>query len=618
MVALRTTKHAFTSGELAPEMLGRGELRAYENGARRLRNVVLQPTGGVTRRPGLHHVATLPGQARLVPFEYSTEQVFLFVLTDGQLSIRAGDTPVASLVAPWTAAMLDQIAYTQDSETLLLLHPAMPPQRVVRSAAGIWSIAAWSLAREPFFRFADAAVTLTPSAATGSITLTASAAVFAAGHVGVRFRLDGRRVLVTAVASATSATATVEDTLAGIAATATWDEAAFSAVHGWPVSACFHQQRLVLGGSRDLPNRLWFSRTGLSFDFDTGTGLDDEAIAFALVSDQANAIRSVFSGQHLQVFTSGAEWMVTGDPLTPSSIQLTRQTRVGSPVDRMVPPVDVDGATIFVSRAGQGVFEFAYTQLQQSYQANDLAILARHLIGAPRVMAYDQAARLLHLAMADGSLATLTLYRAEEVTAWTRQETDGAFRSIAEAGGTIWCVVERGDDFQLVRLDAALPLDAAISAVSATPQARWAGLGHLEGLTVGVLADGAPREAAFVLDGAVTLDPPASTVQIGLPFAHIIEPLPPPGGTQRLVSATFRLLETPAIAVDLGRGARPVAFRRLDTPLLDAPPVPFTGDVTLRGLGWRRDSLAPLWRVEGAAPLPLALLSVTTDTRMND
>lgn len=618
MVGIRKTKHAFTSGELAPELLGRSELRAHELGARRLRNVVLQPTGGVTRRPGLRHVATLPGPARLVPFEYSTEQVFLCVLTDGTLTVRSGDNAVATLAAPWSAAMLDQIAFAQDSESLLLLHPAMPPQRVKRSTAGDWSLSGWTLVREPFHRFADAAVTLTPSATTGGIVLTASAAVFAAAHVGLRFRLDGRRVLITAVASATSATATVEETLAATTPTASWEEAAFSAVRGWPVCAGFHQQRLVIGGSRDLPNRLWLSRSGAPFDFDAGTGLDDEAIEFALVSDQANAIRAVFSGQHLQVFTSGAEWMVSGDPLTPSSIQLTRQTRVGSPTDRMVPPVDVDGATIFVSRAGQGVFELAYTQLQQAYQANDLAILARHLVATPRAMAYDQAARLLHIVMADGSLATLTLYRAEEVTAWTRQETDGVVQAVAEAGGTIWLAVEREGGLRLERLDATLGLDAAMSASSTTPQEGWSGLAHLEGRTVAVLADGAPRDGAFVLSGAVTLDPPAATVQVGLPFTHEIEPLPPPGGTQRLVSATFRLLETPALSVDLGRGAQPVPFRRLDAALLDAAPAPFTGDVTLRGLGWRRDSLKPLWRVEGDTPLPLTLLSVTTDTRMND
>jgi hypothetical protein len=143
---------------------------------------------------------------------------------------------------------------------------------------------------------------------------------------------------------------------------------------------------------------------------------------------------------------------------------------------------------------------------------------------------------------------------------------------------------------------------------------------------VGVLADGAPRAAALVADGAVVLDPPAASVQIGLAFRHEIEPLPPdiisPSGAAtgplRLVAVTFRLLATPALSVDLGRGAEPVAFRRLDTLLLDAPPAPFTGDVTLRGLGWRRDRLRPLWRIEGEVPLPMTLLSVTTEIRMTD
>jgi hypothetical protein len=81
---------------------------------------------------------------------------------------------------------------------------------------------------------------------------------------------------------------------------------------------------------------------------------------------------------------------------------------------------------------------------------------------------------------------------------------------------------------------------------------------------------------------------------------------------------TFRLLETVALAVDLGRGPVPVPFRRLNTALLDAAPVPFTGDVRLRALGWQQDALKPLWRIEDDTPLPMTLLSVTTDTRITD
>ncbi len=626
MAAGRSTKTSFTAGELGDQLLGRGDLRAYENGARRLRNVFIQPTGGLTRRPGLRHVAELPGTARLIAFEFNTEQTYLIALSHQALRVFMGDVQVASLAGPWTASMLENIAWTQSADTLLLLHPDMVPQRLTRSSHTSWTLAPWSFVREPFYRFAESGVTLAASAVSGSVTLAASGAVFQPGHVGVRFRLGGKRVLVTAVASATSATASAEETLAGTTASADWDEAAFSAVRGWPVTACFHQDRLVIGGSRDLPNRLWLSRSGDLFNFDLGSGLDDQAIEFGLLSDQVNAIRAVFSGRHLQVFTSGAEWMVTGEPMTPSSIQLHRQTRIGSPVGRIIPPVDVDGSTIFVARSGQAVHEYAYTDVQQAYQASDLALVARHLVQTPVSMAYDQTRRLLHVAMAGGWLATLTLYRAEQVTAWTRQDTDGAFRALAEIDGTVWCAVERAGSMRLERFDDALAVDAGLTGESGAPQDHWSGLGHLEGRGVQVVADGAPRGLANVTAGAVTIDPPAAAVQIGLGYAHVIEPLPPqlisPGGARaapvRLVAATFRLLQTASLSVDLGRGAQPVPFRRLDTALLDAPPPLFTGDVTLRGLGWRRDTLLPLWRIEGDTPLPLTLLSVTTETRMTD
>ena len=139
------------------------------------------------------------------------------------------------------------------------------------------------------------------------------------------------------------------------------------------------------------------------------------------------------------------------------------------------------------------------------------------------------------------------------------------------------------------------------------------------------VADGAPRGEQTVKAGAVTTDPPARAVQAGLAFTHLIEPLPPELITQyggrvgpvRLVSVTFRVLDTAALSVDLGRGPVAVPFRRLGPIVLDTAPPTYTGDKTIRALGWRRDTTTPLWRIEGDVPLPLTLLSVTTEMRLN-
>lgn len=623
MAASRQTKASFTAGELAPELLGRADLRAYANGARRLRNVFIQPTGGVTRRPGLRHIASLPGAARLLAFEFNTEQAYLLVFTHNQFSVYLNDALVAQGSGPWATVHLAQLAFTQSADTLLICHPEFEPRRLTRTSHTSWTLSPWPAAQMPTYRFADAAIFLTPSGTSGSITLQASAGVFLPGHLFTLFRFRGRIGLLTAIASPIQATLTLNEPLPDTANSTDWEEAAFSSLRGWPVCACFHQDRLVVGGSRDLPNRLWLSRSGQIFNFDKGTGLDDQGIEFGLLSDQVNAIRGVFSGRHLQVFTTGGEWMVSGEPLTPSSIQLNRQTRIGSSATRMIPPVDVDGSTIFAARNGRAVHEFAYTDVQQVYQSNDLGLVAAHLIRNPVAMAYDQTQRLLHVVMEDGGMATLTLFRAEQVTAWTRQQTAGAFTGVAEVDGRVFVCVQRGVTFRLERFEPGFGLDAALDGSSAVARDRWTGLAHLEGAKVGVLADGAPRQDAVVSHGAVTLDPPAFTTQIGLSFAHEIEPLPPElsgvAGSRsaplRLVSVSFRLLETAALDVDLGRGPAAVPFRRLDTPLLDAAPPRFSGDVRLAALGWRRDAMRPLWRITGAAPLPLTLLSVTTDMR---
>ncbi|CAO3412919.1 hypothetical protein [Azospirillum doebereinerae] len=631
MGRLQQVKTNFTAGEISRRLLGRGDLRAYDNGALALRNLFIDPTGGVTRRSGLAFSGLARGDGRLVAFEFNTEQTYLLAFSAGRIDIHGGGTRVATVEAPWTAAQLAQITWTQSADTLLVCHPEVAPRKLTRSAAGAWTLSDWAyvvkdeLVRLPFYRFGDPAVTLTPSGTSGAVTVTASAPVFDQRHDGTRLRIKDKQLLVTGVVSATQLNATAKEALADTAATTDWEEQAFSPLRGWPVSAAFHQDRLVVGGSRDLPNRLWLSRSADLWNFDLGTGLDDEAIEFGILSDQVNAVRAVFSGRHLQVFTSGAEYMVTGDPLTPQNIQVNRQTRIGSPVDRNIPPRDVDGATLFVPRNRREIREFLYTDTEAAYQANDLALLARHLVVNPRDQDYDQTRRLLFVAMEDGSLCTLTVYRTEAVTAWTRLETDGAVRSVAVVGDEVYLLVDRAGTWTIERFDDALNLDAAVVADRDEPTAVWGGFGHLEGRSVAVLADGVARPPATVQAGSVTLSPPARHVEAGLPYSHRIVPLPANLVGQgagadlvRLVAVTFRLEDTAALRVDLGRGLQDLPLHRLGPQPADGVPLRVSGDRRIRALGWRRDIDVPLWRIEQDAPLPFTLLSVTMDMKVND
>jgi hypothetical protein len=106
----------------------------------------------------------------------------------------------------------------------------------------------------------------------------------------------------------------------------------------------------------------------------------------------------------------------------------------------------------------------------------------------------------------------------------------------------------------------------------------------------------------------------------------MIEPLPAvlaPGRTvgqapaYRPVRITLRLFETQSLRIDTGDGLREIALHTVGEGPEDRDPSPFTGDLSLRALGWRRGTEQPPWRIEQATPLPCALLSATTEVKVN-
>ena len=249
------------------------------------------------------------------------------------------------------------------------------------------------------------------------VELVTSADVFSLDHLGTIFRVKNQEVRITNVLTPTLAEGTVLQELVDGLTTRRWDEQMFSDARGWPVAVTQHQDRLVLGGNEAAPDFLWLSRTGRPFDFDLGEGLDDEAIAFRLRSDRLHRIRQLVSGRRLQVLTSQGEWVVSGTPLTPASIQVDLQTGVGSPVDRQVPALEVDGVTLFVGSGTRELRELLYTDTEQAFQAPDIALLSRHLMIDPRDMAFHPERRIVTIPRGDGAMVTVTIDRNSNVVA---------------------------------------------------------------------------------------------------------------------------------------------------------------------------------------------------------
>lgn len=644
-------KTSFASGELDPLLFGRIDLRAQEDGARRLRNVFVHPGGGVSRRPGTRILAEVPDAVRLVPFD-DTDAAFLLVLAPWRVVILADGAPVADLEAPWTAAQLAELDWARYRDRLYLVHPDVRGVEIVRrrGASGSgddWELRFWQFETvevepgvvrplAPFAKIAppDTAVRVRrdgadppAGASVGDFVIvdarhTAGASldrVFEPAHYGVWLRIGGRHVRIVNYLAPNQVLAKAYDSFPDSAWTLRWEEEVFSPARGWPRTVTFHQDRMVIGGSRDLPDWVWMSRTGRPMSFDPGTGLDDEAIAFRLSDDSSHVVTGLVPGRNLQIFTSTGEWIVKGFPVTPSATQVERQTRIGSRITPRVRPVDVDGATLFVSATGRELREFLYTEVEQAYQAADIATLSRHLLQDPLDATFDGTRRLLWIVRGDGRIATVTIDRNANVAAWTLQELSGRALAVATLRDRLLLLVRWRGRTLIETLAEDCWLDHVEEFEASAPTTVWPGFARHVGAEIVALADGREVFRGTLGSEALLLGSPASRVQVGVAYAHEIEPTPcavAPRGValdalHRPIRLTFRVAESRRLRVDTGTGERIVPLAAADGPA-------FSGDHALRATGWRRGFDAVAWRIRDDFPEPFTLLAAQTELKVND
>ena len=88
-----TIQSNFTTGEIDPLLKSRIDINQYYNALEEARNVLIQPQGGVERRPGLQFINEIPSGAspgdgfKLVPFEYSTTQSYMLLFTNNRMYV---------------------------------------------------------------------------------------------------------------------------------------------------------------------------------------------------------------------------------------------------------------------------------------------------------------------------------------------------------------------------------------------------------------------------------------------------------------------------------------------------------------------------------------------------
>lgn len=113
-------------------------------------------------------------------------------------SVNVESAGVMTLPTPWDEDSLQYIRTSQSGDIVYVACDGFQQRKIERRSETSWSIVLYEPEAGPFLTANITAITLTPSAITGDITLTASKALFRSSHVGALFRMASTGQLVTA------------------------------------------------------------------------------------------------------------------------------------------------------------------------------------------------------------------------------------------------------------------------------------------------------------------------------------------------------------------------------------------------------------------------------------
>ena len=578
---------------------------------------------------------------------------------------------------PYAAADLMDIHYVQSADVLTLVHPNYPPMELRRYGGTDWRTVQPSFAPPANVL---TSVTATPTG-TGSISYsyvvtavqtdglqesvassvaTCSNNLTTAGNVNTITFTDpstaGTNVryyvyklsngLYGYIGQAGAGSFVDNNITADVTKTPPISDAssAFNTAGSYPAAVSYYQQRRIFGGTTNLPQNLWATRSGTESNMSyTIPVQSDNRIAVRIAAREASAIRHIVPAGQLLLLSATCEWKCgassNGDVLTPTSISIAPQSYIGA---SNVIPVVVNNIVLYNAARGGHIRELSYSWQAGSYISGDVSLMAPHLFDYNTVvdMCYSRGPiPILWAVSSNGSLLGMTYVPEQQISAWHHHDTaaSGVFESccvITEnnedmlylvvrrtINGSTTRYIERLHTRRFDTLADAFFVDCGATYNGAATK-TVTGLTWLEGQTVNILGDGATFPAQVVTGGTVTLSQACSKITVGLPITAQLQTLPVAaqvdggygqGHLKNVNKVWLRVYRSSGILAGPDFNSL-VPFKQRTTENYGSPPNLVSDEIEI--------VLSPSWGASGQVcvqqtdPLPLDLASMTLEVAM--
>lgn len=441
MARVVVTQQNFNGGEINPSLSNRIELNKYYTSCERISNYIVNKEGNAKFRTGTKYLASTKSDDKSVQFRFIaiSGDIYNLIFSDSFLTIYSNDVEIAGspIASPYLEADLYNIKIEQIKDVAYIVDNNHAPYKLTKTSSTTFTLAAVQFKIPPWLPENLTATTLTPSAITGSITITASASLFVANDVYryIKIRRPSPAgegyARITSYTSPTVVNATVIVDFADAVARDTWS---FS-----PVPTCLetYQARLFFGYSTNI----WGSRipaddgTERYEDFETGTS-EEDAFIYSSAKMSPNILwlasndKTLFGASEKSIFllddissTQNTILSITNPP---------KIKQIGSGGSKNINPVKKDNIVFFVSKDGGKLNTINYSLEIEGFNILDTSLLSDDLIksGIIQIEYQEEKDNIVWCVLNDGTLGALNYEPEQQIFGWFRFKTDGFIESV--------------------------------------------------------------------------------------------------------------------------------------------------------------------------------------------
>lgn len=207
----------------------------------------------------------------------------------------------------------------------------------------------------------------------------------------------------------------------------------FNSSGNYPQAVGYAQQRVFFANTINKPETGWAStlaQYGVFIKRAPGeTVLDSDSIEFTLAGNSVNPIQFMVDIGGLVFLTETSEQYLLGSgsgSITPGQINPQAQSYNGT-IDK-VKPITANNMCLYLG-AGS-VRELGYTYEVDGYRGDDLTAFAAHLFEKKRIVSWayqNKPVKVIWAVLSDGTMASMTYIKEQQILAWHTQDMDGAF-----------------------------------------------------------------------------------------------------------------------------------------------------------------------------------------------